>query len=159
MSKTNVDHDGSDGAPGSTANPLLGTMIDLKPLGDARGSLVAIEDFKVGFPIKRVYYLFGTQPGVSRGFHAHQDLRQIVVAVTGACDFVLDDGQTRTTIRLADPTKGLFVEPMVWHEMHAFTPDCVLLVIASDNYDERDYIRSYDDFRQRLDQGRLPSRG
>lgn len=117
------------------------------PLGDARGSLVALEGEKiVPFPINRVYYLFGTKPGIARGFHAHHKLQQVAVCVTGRCRMVLDDGHQREEVWLESPTQGLLIGDMVWHEMHDFSPDCVLLVLASEHYDETDYIRNYDDF-------------
>ena len=117
------------------------------PLGDDRGSLVALEGEKtVPFTIQRVYYLFGTKLGVSRGFHAHKKLQQVAVCVTGRCRMVLDDGQKREEVWLDSPTQGLLISNMVWREMHDFSPDCVLLVLASEHYDEADYIRDYDDF-------------
>lgn len=117
------------------------------PLGDERGSLVALEaDKTVPFKIQRVYYLFGTKAGVSRGFHAHKKLQQVAICVTGRCRMVLDDGEHRQTAWLDSPTDGLFIGNMIWREMHDFSHDCVLLVLASAHYDENDYIRSYDDF-------------
>jgi dTDP-4-dehydrorhamnose 3,5-epimerase-like enzyme len=117
------------------------------PLGDERGSLVALEGGKtVPFPIQRVYYLFGTKLGVSRGFHAHKKLQQVAVCVTGRCRMVLDDGQKREEVWLDTPTQGLLIGNMVWREMHDFSHDCVLLVLASNHYDENDYIRNYEDF-------------
>lgn len=122
-------------------------FIDLPPLGDERGALVALEtNATVPFDIKRVYYLFATKPNVSRGFHAHKNLEQIAVCITGKCRMVLDDGQERTSVWLDSPTKGLKISNMIWREMHDFSPDCVLLVLASEHYDESDYIRHYDDF-------------
>ena len=116
-------------------------------LGDDRGSLVALEGEKsVPFAIQRVYYLFGTKLGVSRGFHAHQKLQQVAVCVTGRCRMVLDDGRQRDEVWLDSPNQGLFIGNMVWREMHDFSPDCVLLVLASEHYDETDYIRNYDEF-------------
>lgn len=122
-------------------------LIRFTPRGDERGSLVALEDHEVGFPIKRVYHIFHTASGVTRGRHAHRDLRQVAVAVTGRCTFLLDDGRTRETVTLDDPTTGLIISSMVWREMSDFSPDCVLLVLADRNYDEADYIRDYDQFR------------
>lgn len=117
------------------------------PLGDDRGSLVALEGKKtVPFAIQRVYYLFGTTSGVSRGFHAHKKLQQVAVCVTGRCRMVLDDGKEREEVWLDSPTEGLLIGNMIWREMHDFSPDCVLLVLASEHYDEADYIRSYEDF-------------
>ena len=127
---------------------LINTIV-FPPLGDERGSLVALEAHKtVPFDVKRVYYIFGTQAGVSRGFHAHRDLQQVAVCVTGKCRMVLDDGHQRGEVWLDSPTKGLLIGNLVWREMHDFSPDCVLLVLASEHYDEKDYIRSYDDFKQ-----------
>lgn len=122
-------------------------LIDFPPLGDDRGSLVALEANKtVPFDIKRVYYIFGTKPGVARGFHAHKTLKQVAVCVTGSCRMLLNNGQNKEEILLDSPTKGLLIEGLVWREMHDFTPDCVLLVLASEHYDEADYIRDYEDF-------------
>lgn len=122
-------------------------LIEFPPLGDDRGSLVALESNKtVPFDIKRVYYIFGTQPGVARGFHAHKSLKQVAVCVTGSCRMVLDDGQIKEEILLNSPTKGLLIEDLVWREMYDFTPDCVLLVLASELFDENDYIRNYEKF-------------
>ena len=122
--------------------------INFPSLGDDRGSLVALEGAKtVPFEIKRVYYIFGTQPGVARGFHAHRKLQQVAVCVTGKCCMVLDDGKTRENAWLDSPNKGLVIGDMVWHEMHDFSSDCVLLVLASEYYDELDYIRDYQIFR------------
>lgn len=117
------------------------------PLGDDRGSLVALEaERNVPFEIKRVYYIFGTQQGVARGFHAHRNLKQVAVCVTGKCRMVLDDGKTREEVWLDSPTQGLVINDLVWREMYDFTDDCVLLVLASEYYDETDYIRDYDEF-------------
>lgn len=114
------------------------------PLGDDRGSLVALEAEKtVPFEIKRVYYIFGTQQGVARGFHAHHNLKQVAVCVTGKCRMILDDGKNREEAWLDSPTKGLLIGDLIWREMHDFSEDCVLLVLASEHYDEADYIRDY----------------
>lgn len=121
--------------------------INFPSLGDDRGSLVVLEGAKtVPFEIKRVYYIFGTQLGVARGFHAHKKLQQVAVCVIGKCRMVLDDGEKREEVWLDSPTKGLVIGNMVWHEMHDFSSDSVLLVLASENYDESDYIRVYSDF-------------
>ncbi len=130
--------------------PLI-NWVKFPPLGDDRGSLVALEaNLTVPFTINRVYYIFGTKQGVSRGFHAHKNLKQIAVCVTGKCRFVLDNGITKQEAWLDDPTKGLFIESVVWREMHDFSEDCVLLVLASEPYDENDYIRNYDDFLKQV---------
>ena len=121
--------------------------VDFPALGDERGSLVALEAEKtVPFKIKRVYYIFGTQIEASRGFHAHHNLQQVAICVTGKCRMVLDVGAQRQEAWLDSPTKGLIVGDLVWREMHNFSHDCVLLVLASEHYDENDYIRDYDEF-------------
>ncbi|MCA4815115.1 sugar 3,4-ketoisomerase [Acinetobacter towneri] len=125
--------------------------IHFPPLGDERGSLVALETGKtVPFDIKRVYYIFATQKDVARGFHAHKNLKQIAVCVTGKCRMVLDNGKIRQDAWLDSPTKGLLISDLVWREMHDFSQDCVLLVLASEHYDESDYIRDYQDFLNKV---------
>ncbi|MFK3871731.1 sugar 3,4-ketoisomerase [Pseudoalteromonas rhizosphaerae] len=122
-------------------------LINLPPLGDERGSLVSLESNKsIPFDIKRVYYIFGTKSGVARGFHAHKKLKQVAVCVTGKCRMTLDDGIQRKEEWLDSATKGILIEDMIWREMHDFSDDCVLLVLASEHYDESDYIRNYDEF-------------
>jgi len=115
--------------------------------GDSRGKLVAIEQLKeVPFEIKRVYYIFDTLPNVRRGFHAHKKLEQLLVCTSGECKILLDDGKTRDTVTLNKPTEGILVSGCVWREMFDFSPGAVLMVLASDYYDESDYIRDYDEF-------------
>lgn len=117
---------------------------DLSLKGDERGSLVALESGSdLPFPIERAYYIFGTSPGVARGFHAHRDLEQLAICVSGSCRMVLDDGTEREEFALSSPLQGLYIGPMIWREMHDFSSDCVLLVLASKRYDEADYIRNY----------------
>jgi dTDP-4-dehydrorhamnose 3,5-epimerase-like enzyme len=126
-------------------------MIDLPVHGDERGSLVAIEPGELlPFPIRRVYYIFGTSPGVSRGFHAHRKLRQWAIALSGSCTMLLDDGKRRLPVRLDRPDKALELGPMIWREIHDLSPDAVLMVLADSAYDEEDYIRGYEDFRAML---------
>ncbi|NDV13300.1 sugar 3,4-ketoisomerase [Crenobacter caeni] len=122
-------------------------LIQLQKHGDERGSLVALEDQKnVPFTIRRVYYLFGTKEGVRRGFHAHKNLTQLVIAVRGSCRFHLDNGQEQIELLLDNPAQGLLIESMMWREMYDFSEDCVLMVLADSHYDESDYIRSHEEF-------------
>ena len=122
-------------------------LINLKVHGDNRGKLVALEGFKdIPFEIKRVYWIFDTLPDLDRGFHAHKNMEQIIVAMDGACQFVLDDGKTRETVWLNRPDKGLYIGKNMWREMKHFSYGCKLMVLASDYYDEKEYIRNYDDF-------------
>lgn len=122
-------------------------LIPLQNHGDERGSLVALEQSKnIPFDIKRVYYMFNTQKGIRRGFHAHKKLIQLAIAIKGSCKFLMDDGITKANIVLDNPASGLLIEPMIWHEMYDYSDDCVLLLLANDFYDESDYIRNYNDF-------------
>ncbi|MDS1315133.1 sugar 3,4-ketoisomerase [Aliarcobacter butzleri] len=126
-------------------------LVDFKTLGDERGSLIAIEEgYNAPFQIKRVYYIFDTKKGIERGFHAHINLKQIAIAVKGSCTFILDDGQKREEIKLSNPNQGLFIEGLIWREMKDFSEDCILVVLASEHYDESDYIRDYEFFKKKL---------
>tara|TARA_B110000967_G_C18548764_1_gene394278 strand:+ start:107 stop:508 length:402 start_codon:yes stop_codon:yes gene_type:complete len=122
-------------------------IINFPSIGDNRGSLIAMETMdKIPFNIKRAYFIFDTQKNVSRGFHAHKDLQQVAVCVAGKCRMTLDDGKKREDVWLDSPNKGIFIDKYIWREMHDFSGDCVLLVLASEHYLESDYIRSYDQF-------------
>lgn len=126
-------------------------LIDLKINGDKRGKLVALESgIDLPFEIKRVYYMFDTLPNESRGFHAHTKLEQLIIAMDGACRFILDDGNKRESILLNRPDVGLYIGPGMWREMHDFSYGCKLVVLASEHYDEKEYIRNYEDFLKKL---------
>ena len=126
-------------------------LIQLQKHGDERGALVALEENKnIPFPIKRVYYLFATQQGVRRGFHAHKQLSQVAIVMRGSCRFHLDDGREKIELLLDNPAQGLLIEPLVWHEMYDFSADCVLMVLADDFYNESVYLRSYDELTQAI---------
>lgn len=123
--------------------------VKLEEHGDSRGILIALEQMKnVPFEIKRVYYMFNTVKGVRRGFHAHKQLKQILICVKGSCKILLDDGNEKAEVCLDEPNKGLIIESNVWREMFDFSEDAVLMVLASELYDEEDYIRDYNKFIQ-----------
>ena len=125
----------------------LVNTIEFQKLGDERGSLVSLEQNKnIPFDVKRIYYIFGTKEGVSRGFHAHKNLQQVAICVKGSCRFLLDDGHNKENIILDSPNVGLHINNFIWREMHDFSEDCVLVVLASELYDESDYIRDYNIF-------------
>jgi dTDP-4-dehydrorhamnose 3,5-epimerase len=125
--------------------------ISFNILGDDRGSLISLEvGIEIPFDVKRAYYIFGTQLGVSRGFHAHRHLQQLAVCVSGRCTMLLDDGTEVTHVQLDSPTKGVLIKNLVWREMHDFSDDCVLVVFASEHYSELDYIRNYDAFKEHI---------
>ena len=122
--------------------------IELPDLGDHRGSLVVAEANKsIPFNIQRLYYIFGAQPDVPRGFHAHRQLQQIAFCLQGSCKMLMDSVKEKQEVVLCKPNQGLKIPPMVWHEMHDFSEDCILLVLASEQYDESDYIRTYTEFQ------------
>ena len=125
-----------------------------QPHGDSRGQLIAIEQLKdIPFEIKRVYYMYDTGEGVIRGYHAHKNLQQVLICVHGSCTIRLDNGKEKEIITLDKPNVGLYVANNMWREMYDFSPDAVLLVLASELYDESDYIRDYDEFLMYIKRG------
>lgn len=119
--------------------------------GDERGKLIALESLseQVPFEVKRVYYIFDTTPGTVRGKHAHRELRQVLICLAGACtiECEMPDG-VKHEYRLDWPDKGLLIEGLVWRNMKEFSKDAVLMVLASEHYDEADYIRDYNVFEK-----------
>ncbi|ELA8880316.1 MULTISPECIES: WxcM-like domain-containing protein [Acinetobacter] len=127
-------------------------LIDLPNFGDERGGLVAIESNQsIPFDVKRLYYIFNTSQK-PRGFHAHIDLKQVAICLKGSCRFILDNGSTKEEVVLDNPIQGLVIEGLIWREMHDFSEDCVLLVLASEHFTEQDYIRNYDEFLRVVNQ-------
>lgn len=123
------------------------TKVSFIPHGDTRGQLIAIEANKdVPFEVKRVYYMYDTGEGVRRGYHAHKQLQQVLICIHGSCKILLDNGIEKEIVPLDDPSVGLFIGNNMWREMFDFSSDAVLMVLASEYYDESDYIRNYDDF-------------
>lgn len=115
--------------------------------GDERGQLVALEEYRdIPFQIRRVYYMYATKEGVRRGFHAHKSLEQILICIHGTCRILLDSGTEKKIVSLEKPYEGLYIASDMWREMFDFSPDAVLLVLASDYYEEEDYIRNYEEF-------------
>lgn len=118
-----------------------------QPHGDTRGQLISLEEYKdIPFAIKRVYYLYDTAEGVVRGKHAHKSLEQILVCIHGSCKVLLDNGTEKKVVFLEKPYEGLYIPNNIWREMFDFSEDAVLMVLASDFYQEEDYIRDYDKF-------------
>lgn len=122
-------------------------LIDMDIHGDNRGKLISLESNKnIPFDIKRVYYIYDTLPDEVRGNHAHPNLEQVVVAIDGACEFVLDDGKNTETILLNRPSVGLYIGKNIWRKMQNFSYGCKLMVLASELYNPDEYIRDYDEF-------------
>lgn len=123
------------------------TKLTFQSHGDERGQLIALEEFKnIPFDIKRVYYMFDTVEGVTRGKHAHKSLQQVLICTHGSCKIKLDNGTETAVVLLDNPCEGLYVSNAMWREMYDFAPGSVLMVLASELYDEADYIRNYDEF-------------
>ncbi|MGB8454197.1 MAG: FdtA/QdtA family cupin domain-containing protein [Anaerocolumna sp.] len=119
--------------------------------GDERGLLVSLEAFKdIPFEIKRVYYMYDTVEGVRRGYHSHRTLEQILICINGSCEVLLDNGREKKIVSLEKRYEGLYVPKNTWREMYNFSPDAILMVLASDYYNEEDYIRNYDEFLQNI---------
>ena len=122
-------------------------IIDFQKHGDERGMLIALESNKeIPFEIKRVYYMYDTLTEVRRGYHAHKKLQQILICIHGSCKIHLDNGFETCEVLLDKPYEGLYVSNDMWREMYDFSSDAVLMVLASELYDESDYIRNYDEF-------------
>jgi len=126
----------------------ISRVVMFEPKGDNRGKLIALEQLSehVPFEVKRFYYIFDTIPETVRGRHAHKKLKQMLICVSGACTIVCDNGNKKSEYHLDWPDKGLLVEGLVWREMKDFSKGAVLVVLASEHYDESDYIRDYQEF-------------
>jgi hypothetical protein len=124
-------------------------IIELPKISDSRGNLTFVEGGKqIPFDIQRVYYLYDVPGGAERGGHAHKGLHQLIIAMSGSFDVVLDDGSNKKRVHLNRSYNGLYVCPMIWREIDNFSSGSVLMVLASNKYDEADYYRDYAEFIQ-----------
>lgn len=124
-------------------------IIELPKIQDHRGNLTFIEANRhVPFEIKRVYYLYDVPAGASRAAHGHRSLHQLMIAMSGSFDVILDDGKEKRLFHLNRSYFGLYIPPMIWRDLNNFSSGAVCVVLASDYYDENDYFRNYDDFLQ-----------
>ena len=122
-------------------------LIDLPKISDPRGNLSFVEGGnQIPFDIQRVYYLYDVPGGAERGGHAHKDLYQLIIAMSGSFDVVLDDGTHKKRVHLSRSYTGLYVCPMIWRELDNFSSGSVCMVLASNKYDEEDYYRDYQTF-------------
>ena len=116
-------------------------LVDFQPRGDHRGMLVVAEAYKeVPFEIKRIFYMYGTGPDVVRGKHSNRHSQFMMICLQGSVDIHIDDGTHKETLTLSGPNHGLYMDANVWKEMFNFSPDALLLVLASTLYDPTEYI-------------------
>lgn len=124
-------------------------LMNLTAIGDKRGKLIPLEFPKqLPFDLKRIYYIYGVPKEERRGYHSHSDLEQILIAVSGSVKILVKTPKEEEEVLLDDPSKGLYIGPMIWREMFDFSEDAVLLVLASHEYDENDYIRDYEKYEK-----------
>jgi hypothetical protein len=129
-------------------------IVSLPKISDPRGNLTFIEGGDhVPFDIQRVYYLYDVPGGGERGGHAHKALQQLIIAMSGSFDVVLDDGENKKRVHLNRSYNGLYVCPMVWRELDNFSSGSVCMVLASNKYDEADYYRDYAEFLEARGRG------
>ena len=122
--------------------------INIKNISDNRGTIIPIEAFKdVPFEIKRVYFLLSKEVSI-RGSHGHKKLDQAILCLSGSMDLILDDGKFKKKIKISSSNQIVLINRMIWHDLVNFSQDCVLAVFASEYFDEKDYIRNYDEFIQ-----------
>ncbi|PNQ73728.1 hypothetical protein C1T31_05175 [Hanstruepera neustonica] len=121
-------------------------IIEIPKIEDVRGNLAVIEKNVIPFEIKRVYYLYDVPSNAYRGGHAHIQQQEFLIALSGSFDVVLNDGEERTKVTLNKPNKGLLIPTGIWRELENFSSGSVCLVLASDIFEEEDYIRDYKKF-------------
>ncbi|UPQ78544.1 FdtA/QdtA family cupin domain-containing protein [Flavobacterium azooxidireducens] len=121
-------------------------LISIPKIPDTRGNLSVIENDLIPFEIKRVYYLYDVPAGAERGGHAHIEQKEFLIALSGSFDVILNDGQTEKTITLNKPYEGLLITEGIWRELKNFSSGSVCLVLASEVFEEEDYIRVFEDF-------------
>lgn len=143
----------SMGAAGSAG---MAELIHLPVITDPRGDLTFVEgNNHLPFDIKRVYYLYNVPVDAERGGHAHRELQQVVFALSGSFRITVDDGSKREEFWLRDPRQGVLIDRLIWREMDSFSQGAVCMVLASQPYDEADYIRDYEAFLQAVKEALL----
>ena len=125
-------------------------LIDIPKIVNNKGNIGVIENQVIPFEIKRVYYLYDVPSYSVRGGHAHKELKQLLIPISGSFDVILNDGNKREVITLNKPDKGLLINQMIWRELEGFSAGSVCLVLASMPYDESDYIRDFDVFKRMI---------
>lgn len=124
-------------------------IVQLPKVHNRSGNLTALENnINIPFEVERIYYLYDVPGGVERGGHAHKELQQFIIAVSGSFDVLIDDGTNRKIIHLDRPYIGLHITPGIWRELLNFSSGSICFVLASHKYDEKDYIRTYENFKK-----------
>jgi hypothetical protein len=121
-------------------------IIDIPKINNSKGNIGVIENDTIPYEINRVFYLFDVPSGAKRGGHANKKTNQVLIAISGSFDVVLKDGNSKETITLNRPDKGLLIENNIWRELENFSSGSVCLVLASEEFSEDDYIRNYKDY-------------
>lgn len=123
-------------------------LLSLPKFDDARGSLSFVEgNVHIPFAIERLYHLYDIPPNAGRGAHAHKELHQLMIAMSGRFDVIVDDGNRQKRVTLSSPDQGLYICPMIWRDLENFEPGSVCAVLASARYDEADYYRNYEEYQ------------
>lgn len=122
-------------------------LVDIPKISDPRGNLAVIEKACIPYPVKRVYYLYDVPSDAFRGGHAHIEQQEFLIAVSGSFEVVLDNGETKQRVMLNKPNKGLLIPTGIWRELDNFSSGAICLVLASDEFEEDDYIRDYETFK------------
>ena len=122
-------------------------LINLKVFGDERGHLISLEkDANSPFDIKRAFYIYDTKPGIARGAHANRNSEFLLIAINGSCKVKIDNGRKQEIVSLDSPSKALYLDKMLWKEMYDFSYNAILLVLTNTLYDEKEYIRDYENY-------------
>ena len=129
------------------------SIIDLPQVHSIAGNITAVENHKnISFAVKRIYYLYDIPGGEARGAHAHKTLNQYIIAASGSFDITIDDGYNKRTFSLNHPNRALHLVPGIWRELSNFSSGAICLVLASQKYDENDYLRTYKSFIKFINQ-------
>jgi dTDP-4-dehydrorhamnose 3,5-epimerase-like enzyme len=129
------------------------SIVHLPKINNQAGNITALENKKnIPFEVKRVYYLYDVPGGAERGGHAHKNLQQFIMALSGSFDVLIDDGTNKKIVHLDRPYIGLHIVPGIWRELLNFSSGAICLVLASEIYDEADYLRDFEAYRNHIDQ-------
>lgn len=129
----------------------IAKLLEIPRITDPRGNLAVIEKEVIPYAIKRVYYLHDVPSGAYRGGHSHKECKELLIAISGSFEVILDNGVTKERVTLNKPNQGLLIDIDIWRELENFSSAAVCLVLASHEYDEEDYVRDYQEFMHKID--------